>query len=266
MFKKTLLAGLVATAFGPTIASAADSPHSLTGNVGVYSQYIFRGLTQTNKDPALQGGFDYSHKSGFYAGTWMSNISWLTDSPGVTGYKSSSLEMDFYGGYKGTITGDLGFDVGVLQYYYPGTHDGVVTAAGSVKADTLEVYGALSWKWLSAKYSHSTGNKTFGVNNSRGTYYVDLSANYPVTDKVSLTAHYGIQKFDGSNAGVSNDSQASYKDWKLGASYTLPKDFTIGGYFTGTDMTATQKTFYTNVSDNRMMGKDTFTVFVSKTF
>ncbi len=141
-----------------------------------------------------------------------------------------------------------------------------MTAPGSVKADTLEVYGALSWKWLSAKYSHSTGNKTFGVNNSRGTYYVDLSANYPVTDKVSLIAHYGIQKFDGSNAGVSNDSQASYKDWKLGASYTLPKDFTIGGYFTGTDMTAAQKTFYTNVSDNRMVGKDTFTVFVSKTF
>ena len=270
MFKKTILAGLVASAFVPAFASAADSPHTLTGNAGIYSQYIFRGLTQTNKDPAFQGGFDYSHSSGFYAGTWMSNISWLTDSPGATGYSSSSLEMDFYGGYKGTITGDLGFDVGILQYYYPGTSGTRATPfpVGIGKADTLEIYGALTWKWLSAKYSHSIGSKTFGVNNSDGTYYLDLSATFPVTDKMNLIAHYGIQKFTGSTAGVvgDNNANASYKDWKLGATYTLPKDFTIGGYFTGTDMTSQQKAFYTNASDNRMIGKDTFTVFVAKTF
>lgn len=270
MFKKTIIAGLVASAFVPAFANAADSPHTLTGNIGVYSQYIFRGLTQTNRDPALQGGFDYSHSSGFYAGTWMSNISWLTDSRAATGYSSSSLEMDFYGGYKGTITGDLGFDVGILQYYYPGTSNTAATPfpVGIGKADTLELYGALTWKWLSAKYSHSIGKKTFGVDNSNGTYYFDLSANFPVTDKLNLLAHYGIQKFTGSTpgTGVSNDSVASYKDWKLGAAYTLPKDFTIGGYFTGTDMTAAQKAFYTNGSDNRMVGKDTFTAFVSKTF
>ena len=164
MFKKTIIAGLVAGAFAPALVSAqqapAASPHTLTGNVGVYSQYIFRGLTQTNKKPALQGGFDYSHASGVYVGTWMSNISWLTDSPGATGYSSSSLEMDFYGGYKGAFgKSDFGYDVGILQYYYPGTSG---TAArpfptGIGKADTLEIYGALTWKWLSAKYSHSIG-------------------------------------------------------------------------------------------------------------
>ncbi len=271
MFKKTIIAGLVVSAFAPALASAADSPHTLTGNIGVYSQYIFRGLTQTNKDPALQGGFDYSHSSGFYAGTWMSNISWLTDSPAATGYSSSSLEMDFYGGYKGTIgKSDFGYDVGILQYYYPGTSGTTATPfpVGIGKADTLEIYGALTWKWLSVKYSHSIGSKTFGVDNSDGTYYLDLSATYPVTDKVNLIAHYGFQKFTGSTAGtgVTNNDAASYKDWKLGATYTLPKDFTIGGYFTGTDMTATQKAFYTNASDNRMIGKDTFTLFVAKTF
>ncbi len=266
MFKKTIIAGLVASAFVPAFATAADSPHTLTGNAGIYSQYIFRGLMQTNNDPAFQGGFDYSHASGFYAGTWMSNISWLTDSPASSGYKSSSLEMDFYGGYKGTFGGDFGFDVGVLQYYYPGSHDAVLFP-GTVKADTLEIYGALSWKWLSAKYSQSIGNKTFGVANSRDTYYIDLSATFPVTDKLNLIAHYGIQEFDGSTvAGVDNDSFASYKDWKLGATYTLPKDFTIGAYFTGTDMTATQKAFYTNAADTRFTGKDTFTVYLSKTF
>lgn len=267
MFKKTIIAGLVASAVAPALASAADSPHTLTGNAGIYSQYIFRGLTQTNKDPALQGGFDYSHSSGFYAGTWLSNISWLTDSPAATGYKSSSLEWDVYGGYKGTFgKSDFGYDVGVLQYYYPGTHDAALYP-GTVKADTLEVYGALTWKWLSAKYSHSIGNKTFGVANSRDTYYLDLSANYPLTDKLTLVAHYGVQEFDGSTAaGVSNDSFASYKDWKLGVSYALPKDFTVGVFASGSDMNATQKAFYTNASDNRFTGKDTVTVFLSKTF
>lgn len=267
MLKKTMIAGLVASAFAPAIASAADSPHTLTGNVGIYSQYIFRGLTQTNQDPALQGGFDYSHSSGFYAGTWLSNVSWLTDSPAATGYTSSSLEMDFYAGFRGTIgKSDFGYDVGILQYYYPGTHN-VVANPGTVKADTLEIYGALSWKWLSAKYSHSIGSKTFGVANSRDTYYIDLSANFPVTDKLTLSAHYGIQEFDGATAaGVSNDSFASYKDWKLGASYALPQNFTVGAFFSGTDMNATQKAFYTNASDNRFTGKDTFTVFLSKTF
>ncbi len=273
MFKKTMIAGLIAAAaLTTTLATAADSPHSLSGNMGIYSQYIFRGLTQTNKDPALQGGFDYSHSSGFYAGTWMSNVSWLTDTPASTGYTSSSLEMDFYGGYKGSIgKSDFGYDVGILQYYYPGTHNTAVNA-GTYKADTLEVYAALTWKWLSAKYSHSINKKTFGVNNSDGTYYVDLSATFPVTDKFNILAHYGIQEFKGTSAACGantpNDRCASYKDWKLGGTYALPKDFTVGAYFTGTDMTAAQKSFYTNASNAgaRLLGKDTFTVFVAKTF
>ncbi|MDH5534169.1 MAG: TorF family putative porin [Betaproteobacteria bacterium] len=267
MLKQALTAGVLAAALTPGfVAAQGSSPHSLTGNVGLYSQYIFRGLTQTNKDPALQGGFDYVHASGLYAGTWASNISWLTDSSAVTGYSSSSLEIDFYGGFRNTIgKTDFGYDVGLLYYYYPGTHS-VVVAPGSIKADTLELYGALTWKWLSAKYSYSIDNKTFGVANSDGTWYLDLSATFPVTDKLNLVAHYGKQEFKGNIGGVSNDSVASYDDWKIGATYSLPKDFTVGGFFSGTDMTAAQKAFYTNASDNRFVGKDTFTVFVSKTF
>lgn len=264
-----MIAGIVAAAFGPGLASAQQAPasdHTLTGNVGIFSQYIFRGLTQTNRDPALQGGFDYSHSSGLYAGTWLSNISWLTDSPAATGYTSSSLEWDMYGGFKGAIgKSDFGYDVGLLQYYYPGTQN-TALYPGTVKADTLEAYGAVTWKWLSLKYSHSLNNKTFGVANSSNTYYLDLSANYPLTEQLTLVAHYGKQKFKGSTAGVSNDSIASYTDYKLGLSYALPKDFTVGGYFTGTSMDSTQKAFYTNSASNRFVGKDTFTVFVSKTF
>ena len=263
MFKKTLLAGAVAAAFLPLSATAADapaSPHTITGNMGLYSQYVFRGVKQTDGDPALQGGLDYGHSSGFYLGTWASNVSVLRDMGAYSG--GGSLEWDFYGGFKGTFgKSDFGYDVGLLYYYYPGT-----VAPGLVKADTLELYGAVSWKWLSAKYSYSLDNKTFGVPNSDGTWYLDLSANFPVNDKFSIQAHYGIQEFNGSTpAGVSNDSFASYKDWKIGATYTLPKDFTIGAFYTDTDMSTTQKAFYTTPA-GRFLGKDTFTVFISKTF
>ena len=268
--RKLLLASALSAVFSlPMTVSAQTapaSPHTFTGNFGLYSQYVFRGLTQTNQDPALQGGFDYGHASGFYAGTWLSNISWLTDTP-ATGYTSSSLEWDAYGGYRGTFgKSDFGYDVGLLQYYYPGTHS-TTLAPGTVKADTLEAYGALTWKWLSAKYSYGLNNKTFGVDNSRGTWYLDLSANYPLTDKLSLQAHYGKQKYSGTTAGVSNDSFASYEDYKLGLSYALPKDFTVGGFYTNTKMdSALHNAFYTNTADSRMIGKDAFTVFVQKTF
>src|SRR5829696_3345373 len=66
----------------PPPAAAAPAPEpdwTFSGNVGLYSQYVFRGISQTNEKPALQGGFDLAHKSGFYLGTWASNISWLSD-------------------------------------------------------------------------------------------------------------------------------------------------------------------------------------------
>jgi len=270
MIKKTVTAGLVAAALGSGLAQAQTpaSPHTFSGNVGLYSQYIFRGLTQTNADPAIQGGFDYSHSSGFYLGTWASNISWLTDSSSVTGYTSSSMEWDFYGGFRNTFgKSDFGYDVGLLYYWYPGTRSDVV-APGSVDADTLEIYGALSWKWLSAKLSYALSSDVFGVKDADGTYYLDFTAAYPVPNtKLTLLAHYGIQKFTGDSApGVSNDANASYEDWKIGATYALPQDFTIGAYYTDTSMDSVQKAFYTNVSDNREVGKGTFTVYVSKSF
>ena len=181
--RNSLLVVAFASSFGvPSVALAQDSAHSLSGNISFASQYIFRGIKQTDGKPALQGGFDYAHASGLYAGTWASNVSWLADSGG---YTSSSLEWDFYGGYKGSI-GDFGYDVGLLYYLYPGRR-----LPGVTEADTLEGYGAVSWKWLTAKLSVSLGDETFGVPNSDGTWYLDLSANYPVSDKLAIQAHYG---------------------------------------------------------------------------
>jgi len=269
MFKKSVIAGLTAAALGSGLAQAQQppaSPHTLTGNIGLFSQYIFRGLTQTNEELALQGGLDYSHESGFYAGTWGSNISWLRD---FGSYSSGgSLELDIYGGYKGTIgKTDFGYDVGLLYYSYPGD-----VAPGFTKADTLEVYGALSWKWLSAKLSYALSDDVFGVPDADGTYYLDLTASYPIPNtKLTAIAHYGIQKFTGNGVtctgGSNNDDCASYDDWKIGVSYSLPKDFTVGVFYTDTDMTSAQKTFYTPTAANtKFLGDNTFTVFIQKTF
>ena len=106
-----LAAGLSAFALAE---EAPASEHTLTGNFGLFSSYRFRGIDQTSGKPALQGGFDYSHASGFYAGNWNSNVS------SGAGYPEGNLEMDFYGGYKASF-GNFGIDVGGLYYYYPGT-------------------------------------------------------------------------------------------------------------------------------------------------
>jgi len=266
MLKKSIIAGLTAAALGSATAQAQQppaSPHTITGNIGLFSQYIFRGLTQTNEEPALQGGMDYGHASGFYAGTWGSNVRWLRDFGAYTA--GGSLELDIYGGFKGTIgKSDFGYDVGLLYYWYPGD-----VAAGFHKADTLELYGAITWKWLSAKLSYSLQDKTFGVDDSQGTYYLDLTATYPIPNtKLTVIAHYGMQEFEGTTGGVSNDSLASYKDWKLGVNYSLPKDFTVGVFYTDTNMTSTQEAFYTTPASagSTKLGDGAIAVFIQKTF
>jgi len=280
MFKKTLIAAsLAAAVVTPGAFAAEQSPHTLTGNIGLYSQYVFRGLTQTNREPALQGGMDYSHASGFYLGTWASNISWLRDgltaanTPNPAYRSGGSLEWDFYGGFKGNFgKSDFTYDLGLLYYWYPGD-----ASAGFVKADNTEIYGALGWKWITAKLSYTVSNKMFGVREADGTYYFDLSANVPVTDKLTFNLHWGYQKYTGTDtigniavAGrqLSNDEQWSYKDWKIGLSYALPKDFTIGVFYTKAyDANALG---YGNVAQGgvypRALGDGTATVFLSKTF
>ena len=270
MLKKTTVAGAVAAALLPGVAlaqapQAPASPHTLTGNVGVFSQYIFRGLTQTNRDPAVQGGFDYSHSSGFYLGTWASNISWLSDGGSYNG--GGSGEFDFYGGFKGTFgKSDFTYDAGLLYYWYPGD-----VAPGFVKADTFEIYGALGWKWISAKLSYGLNNKTFGVPDSRGTWYLDLSADVPFgSSGFSLIAHWGKQKYDGQTPGLAfnNDTIYSYEDWKLGVKYALPKDFVIGAFYT--DTSGAHHTGYGSAAEGgpfpRNISKGTGTVYIQKTF
>ncbi len=221
---------------------APEPDYTLTGNIGIFSQYVFRGVSQTDEKPAVQGGFDWTHKSGIYLGTWASNISWLSDGQAAV---SSPLEWDFYGGYRGALPADFGYDIGGLYYYYPGTYPG----NGYTNPDTFEVYGALSWRFLSVKYSYSTGN-TFGLPTSAGSYYIEGNLSYDLTDKVNDTigkvtviAHVGHQSFKGFSA-------SNYTDWKAGGSFDA-FGVTLGVYVTDTNA---NQVLYTNAFGKKIAG------------
>jgi uncharacterized protein (TIGR02001 family) len=222
--KKTALvlaASLSASAI-PTFAMAEDAPAAaspLTFNIGVVSDYRYRGISQTKMKPALQGGADYSNGP-FYAGTWLSTIKWVKDSGGGNG-GDAPLEWDLYAGMKGDVIKDtLTYDVGALAYVYVGEkfHD-----IGLANPDTGEFYGALTWSVITAKVSISA-TPLFGVPKSAGSQYYDLSANFDLGAGFTLTPHAGYQNVAGS---VAKDIDASYSDYSL----TLGKDF--GGGFTG---------------------------------
>ncbi len=262
--KKTLIAAsLAACAAGalPSLAlaqAAAASPHTFTGNVSLATEYRYRGIGQTDGKPALQGGFDYAHASGLYVGTWGSNVSWLSD--GGAGTVSNSLELDLYGGYKGTV-GDVGYDAGLLTYYYPGRYP-----AGFNSPNTLEAYVAGTWKQFTLKYSHGLTD-LFGFADSKGAGYLDLSANFELGDGVTLNAHVGHQVVPAGVVGgvpVRAKSDCSYTDWKLG----LAKEYVglnWGLAYVGTNAKGGAGQCYRNAF-NRDLGKGAVVVSVGKTF
>jgi uncharacterized protein (TIGR02001 family) len=186
----------------------AKSPWALTGNMSFVSEYRYRGIAQTSGRPALQGGFDLAHTNGMYVGTWASNVNWLSD----TKVASNSLEWDLYGGYKGSV-GDISYDVGGLYYYYPGNYPN-----GFTSPNTLEVYGALTWKQVVAKYSHSLTD-LFGFQDSKGSGYLDLSSTLELGGGLNLAVHLGYATIPGSGAANRSRSDCSYADWKLGLTY-----------------------------------------------
>ncbi|WP_313951156.1 TorF family putative porin [Accumulibacter sp.] len=215
-----LAATLSAALAAPGLAQASEaepstsaSPHSLTGNLGLFSSYRFRGIDQTFGKPALQGGFDYAHASGFYLGNWNSNVS------SGAGFPDGNLEMDFYGGYKAAFE-DFGLDVGAIYYYYPGSDASALSGGKSSGAvSNTELYIGGSWKFLSLKYSYATDDyfSLRGVNSAgvatgkstSGTQYLDLSANYDLGDGWGINGHVGT-------LNLKNVHNGDYTDWKLG--------------------------------------------------
>lgn len=191
-----------------TMMLAVPASAAVTANAGMTSNYLWRGVTQTNDGVAVQGGVDYEHDSGFYLGTWASNVDFGDD---------TSYEIDFYGGYAGSITDDLGYDVSYLYYAYPDSDASV---------DFGELKAALSWKWFSLSYSYvvnADDDVASAPLDNDDMSYVDAAASWPLSDSLSLTVHYGYSSGDVVTAWFDEDSYSDY-------SIALSKDTDVGSF------------------------------------
>lgn len=225
------------SAFAQTKAPEPD--YTLSFNVGATSDYRYRGITQTRFKPALQGGVDFAHKNGVYLGVWGSTINWIKDAGSIatasgtpTNVGSANIEIDLYGGYKGSITKDIGFDVGGLHYWYPSNKfNNLTTFNGwsTPKADTTEIYGALTFGPVTAKYSHSVSN-LFGNADSKNSGYLDLAATFDLGNGWSVAPHIGRQRVTGNPSATFSNGVYSYTDYSL----AVNKDFGNGLVLTGT--------------------------------
>lgn len=257
--RKSLLAIALLGAFGlpvttmaeeaaaPAAAPAAEPAPSwtATANIGFVSDYYFRGISQSWHKPAVQGGFDISHSSGFYAGVWGSNVTPNT-------YPDANVELDAYAGYNGsTPIEGLGWTAGLYGYFYPGGSWKKFNYLGTPdqtpkggRWDTYEANFGVSYKWLSAKASVTLGDwfgaekKTGWDGGTSGTTYIELNAAYPLPVwGLTLIGHVGHLNVagklnpnftpDGVNfpsTSTSGERSPDYTDWKIG----LNKGFAIG--------------------------------------
>lgn len=234
---KPILAVIAVATLAATAAPAwADD---LSYNLSVTSDYRYRGISQTRLKPALQGGIDYAHPSGFYIGAWASTIKWIKDSGG-----DADVEIDTYLGYKTEVAKDVTVDVGFLRYNYPSNKL-------PTSANTNELYGAVTVGPATLKYSHSVSN-LFGFADSKQSGYLDLSATFDVGSGFTLTPHVGHQK-------VKNNGDFSYTDYSL----TVNKDWQ--GFTWGAAFVATSTDAYIG-GKGKDLGKNGLVVSVKKVF
>lgn len=237
LMSRTFTTVLMAALALPSLTHAEETvpPAPLTANLGLVSNYVFRGISQSQNEGAVQGGVDYAYENGLYVGFWGSTVDWVNRSD--VRYKThNQLEADLYGGYKLPL-GQFTLDIGAVQYYYLGNDQGLNkgSAGGQIRTpDTLEGYVGLSYGVLSLKYNQVLSRSFIGWGGSsdpnksnEGTEYIDLTATVPLNKKVEVLAHVGRQI-------VKNYYQASYTDYLLGATYD-PGFGVFGLNVTGTD-------------------------------
>lgn len=251
-------------------AAAPASPHTLSSNIGFFSDYDFRGISYTKERGAVQGGFDYSHSSGFFLGVWASNVN-------KQALYGNTVEMDLYGGYTHQFTPDIGINVGFLQFFYPDADRPVgITGRKGGSPNTTELNAAVSYKWFTLKQSVAVsnffginsasfgntpiGSHTTGTGDSRGSGYTELNFNYQLpVQNINLALHVGHQT-------VRNYSVANYTDFLVGVN----KDFAIAsstGWNAGLNYTTTDANdnWYVDSSGFKT-GDDKVVVFIKRTF
>lgn len=195
----------------PALADEDGFPGEFSGDVTFASEYIFRGVSLTDEDPALQGTLEWGHESGLYAGAWASNIS----------LETGSLEIDYYAGFGGDL-GDSGFnyDVGAVYYTYPGS-DSVgdyIEFYGSVGRDFGLVVGTVGVAYVPTGQSAFDGDDAIYV-------YGDVEVPIPNTP-LTVGTHLGYEDFGGGSNKM---------DWSVGL-YATFVGLDVGVAYVDTDI------------------------------
>lgn len=250
---KLIIAASIFAAFAGSVAhaeeAAAPAPDNVVAyNVGVTTDYRFRGLSQSRLQPAVYGGVDYTNNpTGFYAGAWASTIKWIEDAPFNGG---ASVETDIYGGKRGEISG-VSYDVGMVRYFY--ANNKIAPPAG-VSANTTEAYVQLGYGVGYIKYSQALTNFVSWID-SKNSNYIDVGFNPEIKDGYILNLHVGKQVVKG-QAGA-----ADYTDWKIGVS----KDYGFAVAAIAVVGTDADKGLYTWATD-KFVGKTGVTASLTKSF
>lgn len=173
------ITSLLATA---TISCQAVATEGLSANVAMGSNYLWRGVTQTDDSAAISGGIDYVHNSGFYTGAWTSNVDFGDD---------TSAEVDLYLGFGGELGQGFGYDVGYIYYAYP---DSAQTDSSN-EYDFGEIYGSLSYSYFSVSANYGV-NTDDGAKSYDGALYLSADAEFEVAEGLTLGLHVGDYSFD----------------------------------------------------------------------
>ncbi len=192
----SILSALVLSA--PALAQEEDEAGwSFGGTITGTSDYIFRGVSQTDEDPAIQGSVDVSHSSGFYAGVWASNVDFDVEGDGI------NTEIDYYLGWVFGLPGDVELDLQAVRYTYPGSNSGF-------GIDYNEYIAALSYSYFTGSFAYSDDF----VNSGGDTYYYELAGEFPIGETgFNITGTIGYSDLE----EATDDNYTSYQ---VGVNYT----------------------------------------------
>jgi uncharacterized protein (TIGR02001 family) len=263
----------------PAVAAAPAepaSPHTLTFNVGLYSEYMFRGVSLSD-GPAVQGGIDYGHSSGFYAGTWWSNIDKEFTGHGDGFSGGNRLETDWYVGWAKTFESGLGVNLLGNYYYYPDREDSFSYNAGTTgfsdgdKQDTFEMSAALSYKWLTYTFYYipteyygaaASGTKD-GTDDTEGATYNELKFNYalPIAD-LNFMAKIGYQHTPNLLGSQSDIAIGLSRNFSIPSAGKPIEGFSAGAYYTDTFNVKSEAYYVT--ADGRDVNEEKIWFFVKR--
>jgi uncharacterized protein (TIGR02001 family) len=208
--KLTLVSLALAASLSSSYAMA-----EVSGEIGVTNDYRFRGVSQSAGEFAIQGGIDWSHDSGFFLGTWGSNVDFDDPEAG----NGANLELDLYMGYAGEIEEGLTYDVTLYRYTYPGD---------DVSQDYFELTAGMDFSGFRAAYWYTND---YG-NGGQDLHYLDLNYGWGFAEIWSLDLHYGFNVGDALDDGTGFNS---YSDYSVGVSAQLG-DFNVSLAWLDTDL------------------------------